>query len=366
MAGIKYNVKFKMGKVSINQSVYGTTPEGDQVDLFTLKNAKGMEVDVITFGGIITKLSVSDKAGKFENVVLGYDNLESYLSNPTYFGAIIGRYGNRISKGKFSLNGIDYPLAINNGPNHLHGGIKGFDKVIWKAQTLENDDKVALKLTYLSADMEEGYPGNLNVTVIYTLTENNTLEIAYQATTDKTTLVNLTQHSYFNLSGDFTKTISNEEVMIDADFFVPIDKSAIPLGGLESVKNTPFDFTTSKRVGQDIDADHPQIKNGSGYDHTWVLNHPEENVNLVASVLDKDSSRYMEVYTDQPGVQFYTGNFLDGAFSYGGGMRYADRSALCLETQHYPDSPNQDAFPSTVLNPGETYKTETHYTFSVR
>ncbi|MHA7943532.1 aldose epimerase family protein [Formosa sp. 3Alg 14/1] len=355
-----------MGKVSINQSVYGTTPEGDQVDLYTLKNAHGMQVDVITFGGIITKLTVSNTDGKFENVVLGYDNLESYLSNPTYFGAIIGRFGNRISKGKFSLNGTDYPLAINNGPNHLHGGIKGFDKVIWNAEPIETNDKVALKLSYLSEDMEEGYPGNLNVTVTYTLRADNTLEVAYQATTDKATVVNLTQHSYFNLSGDFTKTVTDEEVMINADFYVPTDETAIPLGTLESVTNTPFDFRTPKRVGQDINAEHSQIANGSGYDHTWVLNHPAKQVNLVASVLDKDSGRYMEVFTDQPGVQFYTGNFLDSALPYGDGAHYADRTGLCLETQHYPDSPNQEDFPSTVLNPGDIYKTETHFKFSVK
>ncbi|WP_159024129.1 aldose epimerase family protein [Formosa sp. L2A11] len=347
-----------MNKTSINASVYGNTPNGQQVDLYKLKNVNGMEVDIITFGGIITALKVPNRAHKFENVVLGYDKLEPYLINPTYFGAIIGRYGNRIANGKFSLNGTDYTLAINNGVNSLHGGNKGFDKVIWTAESIETKETVALKLTYLSPDMEEGFPGNLNVTVVYSLAANNTLNVRYEAKTDKTTVVNLTQHSYFNLSGDFTKSITDETVMINADAYIPINKNAIPTGEIAPVTGTPFDFTTAKKVGKDIDANHIQIKNGSGYDHNWVLNHQDQGLRLAAKVYDQSSGRCLDVCTDQPGVQFYTANFLDAPF--------VPRGALCLETQHYPDSPNRDTFPSTILNPGEVYKSQTTFMFSIK
>ncbi|WP_299781880.1 aldose epimerase family protein [uncultured Formosa sp.] len=347
-----------MEKASVTTSVYGSTPNGKQVDLYKLKNVNGMEVDIITFGGIITSLKVPNKAHKFENVVLGYNELEPYLTNPTYFGAIIGRYGNRIAKGKFSLNGTNYSLAINNGENTLHGGNKGFDKVIWTAEPIETKETVALRLTYLSKDMEEGFPGNLDVTVIYTLTSDDTLKVDYMATTDKTTVINLTQHSYFNLSGDFTKSIVDETVMINAAAYIPTDKDAIPTGEIASVTGTPFDFTTSKSVGKDIDADHVQIKNGSGFDHSWVLNNPEQGLRLAATVHDNTSGRYLEVSTDEPGVQFYTANFLEAPF--------VPRGALCLETQHYPDSPNRDTFPSTILNPGEVYKSRTTFKFSIK
>ena len=345
-----------MGKASITKTEFGITPEGQHIDKFKLKNANGMQVDVITFGGIITAIQVPDAEQTFENVVLGYQTLEPYLTNPTFFGAIIGRYGNRIANGKFTLNGTDYILAINNNPNHLHGGPKGFDKVVWMAEPIEQEEAVSLKLTYLSKDMEEGYPGNLATTVLYTLTADNTLKVCYEATTDKTTLVNLTQHSYFNLSGDFTKPILEEVVKIDADYYIPIDKNAIPLGELALVSSTPFDFTSAKAVGKDIEADHIQIKNGSGFDHCLVLNNQNQGLRLSATVQDASNGRFLEVFTDQPGVQLYTGNFLDTPFPR--------RTGLCLETQHYPDSPNRDAFPSTVLNPGECYKTQTHFKFS--
>ncbi|CDF79980.1 aldose 1-epimerase [Formosa agariphila KMM 3901] len=354
-----------MKKASITQSVYGTLPNGQQVDTFKLKNGKGMEVDIITFGGIITNLKVPNGEGVSENIVLGYDKLDSYLENPTFFGAIIGRYGNRIAHGKFTLNDTVYSLETNNGPHHLHGGSQGFDKAVWDAKTIETEETVALELAYLSPDMEAGFPGNLKVTVLYTLTSENALEIQYKGITDKPTLVNLTQHSYFNLSGDFYKSIENQELMIDADFFVPIDETAIPFGHLESVKNTPFDFTVPKRIGQDINADNQQIKNGFGYDHTFVINQTEKGLTRFATVLDQDSKRYMEVYTTEPGVQLYTGNFIDAALPLANGEIFANRTGLCLETQHYPDSPNQNQFPSTVLQPGEFYHSATTYKFSV-
>lgn len=355
-----------MEHASVTKSTFGTTPDGQQVDLYKLKNANGMEVDIITFGGIITTLKAPNKDGKFEDVVLGYNNLEPYLTNPTFFGALIGRYGNRIANGKFTLNGTEYTLATNNAPNHLHGGDTGFDKVVWNAEPVENGDTVALKLSYLSKDMEEGYPGNLNTTVVYTLTPDNTLEVSYEATTDKTTIVNLTQHSYFNLSGDFSKTILDDKVMIDADRYVPIDETSIPLGPLAEVKGTPFDFTTPKAVGAAIDADDVQIKNGTGYDHCWVLNHQDQGFRLVATVYNEASGRFLEVFTDEPGIQFYTGNFLDGTLPSQQGGTYAKRTGLCLETQHYPDSPNQKDYPTTVLNPGETYSTKTTFKFSTK
>ncbi|MGJ5640693.1 aldose epimerase family protein [Formosa sp. S-31] len=355
-----------MEQASISKSEFGTTPEGELVEQYTLKNANGMEIDVITFGGIITNLKVPNKDGKFEDVVLGYDTLEPYLTNPTFFGALIGRYGNRIAKGKFTLNGRDYTLATNDGSNHLHGGKKGFDKVVWTAEPIENGNSVALKLTYLSKDMEEGYPGNLTSTVVYTLTPDNALEITYEATTDKPTIVNLTQHAYFNLSGDFSKTILDEDVMIAADRYVPIDETSIPFGPLAEVKGTPFDFTSPKPVGQDISAEDIQIKNGTGYDHCWVLNNQDKGFRLAATVYDKTSGRFMEVLTDEPGIQFYTGNFLDGTLPSQQGGTYAQRTGLCLETQHYPDSPNQEDYPSTVLNPGETYQSATTYKFSTK
>ncbi|QDO95558.1 galactose mutarotase [Formosa sediminum] len=347
-----------MKKTSISQSLYGLTPEGKQVQLYTLKNNGGMEVNIITFGGIITALKVPNKHGVVKNVVLGYDTLEPYLTNPTFLGAIIGRYCNRIAKGEFSLNKTVYKLPINNGTNCLHGGNKGFDKVLWNAKTIEDIDRVGLELSYFSPDLEAGFPGNLKVTVVYTLTVNNTLEVSYKATTDKTTVVNLTQHSYFNLSGDFSKTILDQLVMIDADAYIPINSDAIPQGNIDTVRNTPFDFRTPKKVGKDINANHDQIEKGGGFDHCWVLNHQNKHIRLAASVHDETSGRYMEVFTDEPGVQFYTANFLD--------TPYKPRVALCLETQHYPDSPNQDAFPSTVLNPEETYTSHTAFKFSIK
>ncbi|NEW77891.1 MAG: galactose mutarotase [Gelidibacter sp.] len=356
----------KMEITSIEKSAYGTTPEGESVDKYTLKNQKGMEVDVITYGGIITSLKAPNKNGLYEDVVLGYDSLAHYTKNNPYFGAIIGRYGNRIAKGKFPLDGTEYKLETNDGSNHLHGGVKGFDKVVWTAVAIKGDSTASLKLTYLSKDMEEGYPGNMTAVVTYTLTNDNTLEVLYEATTNKKTIVNLTQHSYFNLSADFSKTILDHEITINADTYIPVDATLIPTGKLADVTNTPFDFRVAKMIGKDIQAKDDQLKKGLGYDHCWVLNNQNKGFKLAAAAYHPESGRMLEIYTDEPGIQFYTGNFLDGTLPSKNGGTYAYRTGFCLETQHYPDSPNQKDFPSTVLNPGEKYTTKTSFKFSVK
>jgi aldose 1-epimerase len=354
-------------QVSIEKSTFGTLPNGQQVDSYTLKNKKGMEVAIMTYGGIITSLKVPNKDGKSEEVVLGFNSLEQYTKPNPYFGALIGRYGNRIAKGKFTLDGKDYSLAINNEPNALHGGPEGFHRVVWTAVESKGGATAAsLKLKYLSKDMEEGYPGNLTVFVTYTLHDDNSLEVSYEATTDKKTIVNLTQHSYFNLSADFTKPILDHEITIDADKLVPVDATLIPTGDLTDVANTPFDFRKPKLIGKEIEAKDEQIKRGLGYDHCWVLNNQNKGNRFAASAYEPKSGRLLEVFTDQPGIQFYTGNFLDGTLPMREKGVYAHRTGFCLETQHYPDSPNQKTFPSTVLNPGEQYKTKTTFKFSVK
>ncbi|WP_026714532.1 aldose epimerase family protein [Flavobacterium daejeonense] len=352
--------------VSIEKSEYGTTAKGEKIESYKLKNQKGMEVDIMTYGGIITSLKVPNKAGVSEDVVLGFNNFEQYTKDNPFFGALIGRYGNRIGKAKFSLDGVEYKLAVNDGPNSLHGGPMGFHKVIWTAVEAKGGADGVLKLKYVSKDMEEGFPGNLTVFVTYTLKSDNTLEVAYEATTDKKTVVNLTQHSYFNLSGDFTRTILDNIVTIDADKLVPVDETLIPTGKLDDVANTPFDFRTPKAIGKDIEVANEQLKRGKGYDHCWVLNNQDKGFRFAASVYEPVSGRVMEVFTDEPGIQLYTGNFLDGTLPTRDGKTYAHRTGLCLETEHYPDSPNQKDFPSTVLNPGETYKTKTAFKFSTK
>ena len=352
--------------VTIEKSSYGTTAKGEQVDSYKLKNQNGMEVDIITFGGRITDLKVPNKEGVSENVVIGFDNLAQYEKENPFFGALIGRYGNRIAKGKFTLDGKEYQLAINNATNALHGGPQGYFNVVWKAEEAKSGDSAILQLSYLSKDMEDGYPGNLKVFVTYTLTNDNQLEVLYEATTDKKTVVNLTQHSYFNLSGDFTKTILDHELTLNADKIVPVDATLIPTGKLDDVANTPFDFRTPKLIGKDIDAKNEQIERGKGYDHCWVLNNPEKGKTVIAKVYHAASGRVMEVTTDEPGIQFYSGNFLDGTLPMPKGGTYAHRTGLCLETEHYPDAPNQKNFPTTVLNPGENYKTKTTFKFSVK
>lgn len=350
--------------IPITQSVYGKLPDGSEVYLYGLKNAHGVQMSVITYGGRIVSLKVPDRNGNIENVVLGFDKLEDYVADNPFFGALIGRYGNRIAKGTFSIDAQEYCLAINDGPNHLHGGNTGFDRVLWHAEPIEAEQP-ALKLTYFSPDGEEGYPGNLNVTVVYTLTNDNTVEIDYRATTDKTTIINLTQHAYFNLAGDFSKDILNHEVTINADAFLPIDETSIPTGEIKKVKGTPFDFKSPKQVGEQIGIANEQLEKGRGYDHCWVLNGHKGDLHFAASAYDKKSGRLMEVYTTEPGMQFYTGNFLNGTLPIPKGGVYSSRSGFCFETQHFPDSPNKKEFPSVVLNKGETYRSKTLFKFSV-
>ena len=352
-------------KSGITKSDYGTTPDGAKIEKYTLTNEKGMKMEVITLGGIITSLTAPDKDGKYEDIVLGYAKKEDYFNgNPYFFGAAIGRYGNRIAKGKFSLDGKEYQLTVNDGPNSLHGG-KGFDKRVFTAEEVAGANPT-IKLTYTAKDGEEGYPGNLKTIVTYTLTNDNALEIAYEAETDKKTVVNLTQHSYFNLSGA-GKTILDHELQLNADRMLPVDATLIPTGELKPVAGTPFDFTTAKQVGKDINATDDQLKKGGGYDHCWVFtDNNTKDLRHVGSLYHKTSGRYMEMYTTEPAIQFYSGNFIDGTKDSKTGGKYEKRSGLCLETQHYPDAPNQPKFPTTVLSPGEKYTSKTTYKFSVK
>ncbi len=356
----------KVAGLSITQQAFGRTADGESVDLYTLTNANGCEVKITNYGGILVALRVPDRKGKIDDVVLGYDTLEEYLKDHPYFGALIGRYGNRIAGGTFHLDGVTVTLATNNGPNHLHGGLKGFDKVVWQAEMVEGQDRVALSLSYLSKDGEEGYPGNLSVKVTYSLTRDNELEIDYWATTDQPTVVNLTHHSYFNLAGAGTGDILGHEIAIRGDRFLAIGAGLIPTGELRSVQGTPMDFTTPAIIGARIDGDDEQLRLGGGYDHTWVLNSPDRSPAWAARVYEPTTGRVMEVFTTEPGLQFYTGNFLDGTLRGKGGRTYEHRYGFCLETQHFPDSPNHDHFPSTVLEPGQTYRHTTIYKFSTR
>jgi len=341
-------------------------PDGTAVDIYTLTNANGIEAKITNYGGIIVSMKVPDKDGKLEDVVLGYDHLAGYLKKTPYFGCIVGRYCNRIANGKFSLPGVEYILAQNNGENHLHGGMKGFDKVVWDAEKVRHNDDVGLKLTYLSKDGEEGYPGNLSVAVIYTLTNDNALTIDYSAITDKETVVNLTNHSYFNLADCGQEDILGHEMMINANRFTPIDEGLIPTGEIGNVRGTPLDFTRAMTIGARIDQEDQQLTYGLGYDHNYVLNNSDGNLTLAARVYEPKTKRVMEVYTKEPGMQFYSGNFLDGSITGKGGVVYQKRHGFCLETQHFPDSPNKPNFPSTALKPGEEYKTTTIYQFSVK
>ncbi len=354
--------------VTVSEEAFGVTPEGDSVTLYTFANDKGMEVKIMNYGGIVTHLKVPDKNGVAEDVVLGFDNLDDYITKlPPYFGAIVGRFGNRIAKGKFSIDGQEYTLVQNNGENHLHGGLKGFDKVVWDAETFENAEGAGLKLHYLSKDMEEGYPGNLDVTVTYTVkADENEIEINYMATTDKPTIANITQHSYFNLTGNAKRDILDHEVMIKSKNLIPVDGGLIPTGELMPVEGTPFDFTTAHKVGERIDAEHEQIKLGGGYDHCWVLDKSSEDaLEWVVKTVEPESGRVFELATSEPGVQFYTGNFLNGMLVGKNDVKYEHRYGLCFEPEHYPDSPNQSNFPSVLLNPSEEYKTTTIWKFGV-
>ncbi len=350
--------------MSMKRQVFGKTADGQEIDLYTLTNKSGMEATIITYGGIVVTLKTPDRAGKLDDVVLGFDKLDGYLKDTNHFGALIGRYGNRIGKASFTLDGVLYKLPANNGPNTLHGGPKGFDRVVWKGRDVSDAQSQRLELTYLSKDGEEGFPGNLSVTVVYTLTNNNELRIDYSATTDKDTVVNLTNHSYFNLAGQGEGDILGHELTLFADKFTPSDKGLIPTGELRSVEGTPFDFRKPVAIGARIGQNDEQLKFGGGYDHNFVLTSGGGALAPAARVYEPKSGRVMEVLTTEPGIQFYTGNFLDGTVSGKGGRAYPKRSGLCLETQHFPDSPNHPQFPSTVLRPGGRYQTTTVYRFS--
>jgi aldose 1-epimerase len=357
----------RKSKASVNKQPFGQTADGTAVDLYTLTNANGLEARIMTYGGIVISLKVPDKNGKFDDVILGYDNLDGYLkNNGPYMGALIGRYANRIAKGKFSLNGTEYHLAVNNGENHLHGGIKGFDKVVWTAKPLRVPTGAALKFTYLSKDGEEGYPGNLTATVIYTLTDANELKIDYSATTDKRTVVNLTSHGYFNLAGQGNGDILKTQMFLNANRFTPTDAGSIPTGELRPVRGTPFDFTKPVDLGARINQDDQQLKFGSGYDHNFVLNKEGKRLTLAARAYEATSGRVMQVYTTEPGIQLYTGNFLDGTITGKDGKVYQRNYGFCLEAQHFPDSPNKPKFPSVVLIPGQRYTQTTIYKFSTK
>ncbi|MHB0962110.1 MAG: aldose epimerase family protein [Gemmatimonadaceae bacterium] len=354
-----------IGKIeaTVTRESFGTAPDGQAVELITLTNANGVELRAMTYGAIIVSLRVPDRAGALGDVVLGYDSLAGYVKSSPYFGAIVGRYGNRIAKGKFTLDGTTHTLAVNNGLNALHGGLQGFDKVVWHANTLQSADGVGIRFHYVSKDGEEGYPGTLSASVTYVLTDSNEVHISYEATTDKATPVNLTQHSYFNLAG--TGDILGHVLTLNADRMTAVDSTLIPTGELVPVAGTPFDFTTPHAIGERIGADHRQITFGGGYDHNFVLTRADTGLALAAVLKDPASGRKLEVRTTEPGVQFYSGNFLDGTLTGKGGVVYTHRTGLCLETQHYPDSPNQPAFPSTILRPGETYRSRTVWKFGV-
>jgi len=350
---------------STEKKPFGKTPDGQPIDLYVLTNKNGVEAAITNYGGAVVSLKVPDRNGKFADVVLGYDSLDGYVNDKSYFGAIVGRYGNRIGHAQFSLDGKTYTLAKNNGENSLHGGIKGFNKAVWPAKELPVKNGQSLELTYLSKDGEEGFPGDLHVRVVYTLTDSNELKIEYSATTDKKTVVNLTNHTYFNLAGPGSGDILGHQLVIEADKFTPVDASLIPTGEFRDVQGTPLDFRKATAIGVRIDQDDEQLKLGHGYDHNFVLRRAAgAPISLAARVVEPNTGRVLEVWTTEPGVQFYTGNFLDGTARGKGGLTYARRSAFCLETQHFPDSPNQPKFPSVVLNPGEKYTTTTAYKFT--
>lgn len=349
--------------MAIHKQPFGQTKGAQAVDLYTLTNDHGISTQITNYGGTIVTLRTPDRTGALGDVVLGFDTLADYETRSPFFGCIAGRYANRLANGKFTLDGVTYSLATNNGPNHLHGGLRGFDKVVWQAETAQTPDGVVLELRYLSQDGEEGYPGNLDVTVTHTLTNHNELRIDYHATTDKPTILNLTNHTYFNLAGQ--GKILDHLMMIDADRFTPVTAALIPTGELPSVAGTPFDFRTPTAIGARIAQDHEQLRFGGGYDHNWVLNRHGQGLRQVITVTEATSGRRLDVATSQPGVQFYTGNMMPDALPGKGGQVYTKRSGFCLETQHFPDSPNQPHFPNTVLRPGEQYHETTVFRFSI-
>lgn len=345
---------------------FGTDDDGSEVLLYTLENRHGLRVSITNYGGIVTRLHVPDRHGEFADVVLGHDSLASYLAGHPYFGAIVGRYGNRIAKGRFELDDIEYQLATNNGENHLHGGLRGFDKAVWEARPYADSAEAGLELSYVSADGEEGYPGRLSVTVTYALTDADQLRIEYTAETDAPTVLNLTHHGYFNLAGHNSGDILNHELALAASRFTPVDSGLIPTGELAPVAGTPFDFRDPTAIGGRIAGADPQLRYGGGYDHNFVIDDYDGTLRYAAGVYEPVSGRLMEVYTTEPGIQFYSGNFLDGSDMGKGGTAYGLRAGFCLETQHFPDSPNKPGFPSTVLRPGEVHLSTTIYQFSAR
>jgi aldose 1-epimerase len=357
----------KAATAGMRKEPFGKTPDGMDITLYTLTNKNGIEVGIINFGGAVVSLKIPDRSEKMADVVLGYDSLDGYVTNPAHFGALIGRYANRIAHGKFALDGKTYTLAKNNGENSLHGGTVGFDRRVWTARDISTPGVPSLELKYVSKDGEEGYPGTLSVRVVYTLTAQNELKIEYSATTDKDTVVNLTNHSYFNLAGQGSEDILGHVLTLHADKFTPVDAGLIPTGELRNVAGTPFDFRKPTAVGERIGQNDEQLKLGNGYDHNWILNRAKAGeISLAAEVYEPKTGRILEVWTDQPGIQFYTGNFLDGTIHGKGGVAYGQRTALCLETQHYPDSPNHPEFPSTVLKPGTRFHSTTIFKFSAR
>jgi aldose 1-epimerase len=342
------------------------TVDGKEVFLYTLRNAHGMEARITNYGGIIVSLIVPDKNGKPGDIVLGYDTLAGYLRTTPYFGAIVGRYANRIGKARFSLNGKEYALAANDGTNTLHGGLKAFDKVVWTVDETYAPAEPSLALTYVSKDGEEGFPGTLKVRVVYTVTDSNALRIEYFATSDAPTVLNLTNHSYFNLADSGRTAVLGHELLLDAGRFTPIDAGLIPTGEMRSVAGTPLDFRTSSQIGARIEAKDEQLLLARGYDHNWIIDRTGNGLVRAARVAEPKSGRVMEVWTTEPGIQFYTGNFLDGTITGKNGVAYQRRAAFCLETQHFPDSPNRPEFPTTVLNPGETFTSTTVYSFATQ
>ena len=346
---------------AVTRAPFGKTPEGIDAEIFTLKNANGIEVRATNYGGIITSIRTPDRNGTFADIVLGFDTMAEYVAGHPHFGSVIGRYANRIADGRFKIDGIDHKLAVNSGPNHIHGGVKGFDKYVWQAEVIGSN---GVRFSRVSPDGEEGYPGNLQVAVAYSLTNYNELIVEYQAMTDLPTIVNLTQHSYFNLAGAGNGDVLGHEVTIDADRFTPVNAATIPTGQLTPVAGTPFDFRKPTAIGARIEAKHPQLARG-GYDHNYVLNREGNTLEFAARVVEPASGRVLEVATTEPGIQFYTSNFLDGSIKGKGGLAYVRHGAFCLETQHFPDSPNKPQFPSTVLRPGDTYSSRTVFKFDV-
>ena len=358
-----------MSEISISKKEFGQLKDGRTADLYTLENENGMKVEITNYGGVIVSLYVPDRDGNLKDVVLGYDNLEQYFNDPNYFGALIGRYGNRISEGSFELDGSTYQLDVNEEPAGnpccLHGGEKGFDSQLWTVKEAAVNGRKGLELTHLSEDGEGGFPGNLKAVVYYTLSEDNKLRVEYRAEADQPTVINLTQHSYFNLKGHGEGSIEDHLLYINADHFTPVDEGMIPTGEIREVKDTPFDFTAIGEIGKEINADIEQLNFTGGYDHNWVLNREGEDLELAARVIETQSGRQLEVWTTEPGVQFYSGNAINPNGPAKGNKDYIKRGALCLETQHYPDSPNHDNFPSTVLRPGEKYRTVTEFQFDL-